>query len=103
MNIKDKRTLRALQEKYGVNILRENINEAFFNRYKESPYDDNAKQDGFSTQPLKKNVGLFDIRQRLEEIWRNCHTKDIEIAEKQAKRLYKMVDAMINQGYIVEK
>jgi len=103
MNIKDRRTLQALKEKYGANNLRENINEAFFNRYKESPYDDKATPNGFSTQPLKKNVGLYDIRQRLEEIWRNCHTKDVEIAEKQAKRLYKMVDAMINQGYVVEK
>ncbi len=78
------------------------LNETFFNRYKESPYDDNEKQTGAS-QPLKDDVSLFHIRQRVEEIIRNCNVDDVEICKKQVMRLYKMVDAMINQGFILTK
>ena len=78
------------------------LNETFFNRYKESTYDDNEKQTGAS-QPLKDDVSLFHIRQRVEEIIRNCNVDDVEICKKQVMRLYKMVDAMINQGFILTK
>ena len=81
----------------------ESLNEAFFNRWKESPYDDKKNKDEYVTQPLKDTVDLFHIRQRLEEILRNVNVDDIEILRKQVKRLYKMVDAMINQGFIVTK
>lgn len=74
------------------------VNEAFFNKFKRNPYDHNKKSDEFSTQPLRDGVGLHDIRQRVQEIIRNCNPEDIAIAKKQAMRLYKMVDAMINQG-----
>jgi hypothetical protein len=30
---------------------------------------------------------------------RNCNPEDVAIAKKQAMRLYKLVDAMINQGF----
>ena len=96
MLIKDKKTLQVLKERYGADTLKKNINEAFFNRYKENPYKDDINT-------LKDNMSLYHIRQRLEEIWRNCNTKDIDIATKQCKRLYKLVDNMINQGYIIEK
>lgn len=85
-----------------INDPSKNIREAFFNKYKESPYDDKIPQTG-ATQPIKKHVGLHDIRQRLEEIYRNCNVEDIDILKKQVQRLYKLVDSMINQGLIVTK
>lgn len=75
------------------------VNEAFFNKFKRNPYDHNQQGDNFSTQPLKNGIGLYDIRQRVQEIIHNCNPEDIAIAKKQAMRLYKLVDAMINQGF----
>ena len=79
----------------------ENVNEAFFNKFKRSPYDDKKDRSMFVSQPLKDDVSLYDIRQRIEEIIRNCNADDVAIAKKQAMRLYKFVDAMINQGFYV--
>lgn len=75
------------------------LNEAFFNKFKTNPYDHNKKGEGFTTQQLKDEVSLYHIRQRLQEIVRNCNPEDVAIAKKQAMRLYKLVDAMINQGF----
>lgn len=75
------------------------LKEAFFNKFKTNPYDHNKKGEGFTTQPLKDEVSLYHVRQRLQEIVRNCNPEDVAIAKKQAMRLYKLVDAMINQGF----
>lgn len=75
-----------------------NINEAFYNKNKRNPYDDKKDKSKYTTQPLKDNVSLYDIRQRVQEIIMNCNSSDVHIAKKQALRLYKLVDAMINQG-----
>ena len=75
---------------------------SIFNKYKTNPYDHNKKSDEFSTQPLRDGVGLYDIRQRLQEIIYNCNPEDVAIAKKQTIRLYKLVDAMINQGKSVD-
>ncbi len=85
-----------------INDPSKNIREAFFNKYKESPYDDNKEQTGV-TQPLKDDMSLYHIRQRVEEIYRNCNVEDIDVLKKQIQRLYKLVDAMINQGFIIIK
>lgn len=98
---KEKEALRQFEKDHPEsNLFKDDksINEAFFNKYKTNPYDHNKKSDEFSTQPLRDGVGLHDIRQRVQEIIRNCNPEDIAIAKKQAMRLYKMVDAMINQG-----
>jgi hypothetical protein len=79
-------------------IVDNNINEAFHNKYKRNPYGNIIKKDGYDFQPVKDGIGLYDIRQRVEEIIRNCNAQDVAIAKKQALRLYKLVDAMINQG-----
>lgn len=75
------------------------INEAVFNKHKRNVYDDTKDPNKYSTQPLKNNVSLYDIRQRVEEILFNCNENDYKIAKKQIRRLYKFVDAMINQGF----
>ena len=77
------------------------VNEAFFNKWKRNPYRDIKNGEEYETQPLKEGIGLYDIRQRVEEIIKNCNETDVAIAKKQALRLYKMVDAMINQGKYV--
>ena len=76
-----------------------NINEAFYNKNKRNPYDDKKNPKEYETQPLKSNVSLYDVRQRVQEIIMNCNKDDVDIAKKQALRLYKLVDALINQCY----
>jgi hypothetical protein len=63
-----------------------------------NPYDDNADGNGV-TQPVKKGVSLFDIRARIPNIMRALKNNKINDADKQLMRLYKLVDAMINQGF----
>ena len=63
-----------------------------------NPYDD-AKINNGTTQPLKDNVSLYDVRSRLNNLMQSLQSNNIEDAKKQTKRLYKLVDAMINQGY----
>ena len=75
------------------------INEAVFNKHKRNVYDDTKDPNEYGTQPLKDNVSLYDIRQRVEEILFNCNENDYKIAKKQIRRLYKFVDTMINQGF----
>ena len=62
-----------------------------------SPYDDNAESNG-ATQPLKKIVSLFDIRARIPNVMQALKNNRVDDAKKQLIRLYKLVDAMINQG-----
>ena len=77
----------------------EHVNEAYFNKSKRNVYDDGRDANKYETQPVMKDVNLYDIRQRVEEILRNCNENDYAIAKKQTQRLYKFVDAMINQGF----
>lgn len=60
-------------------------------------YDDNADGNGV-TQQVKKGVSLFDIRARIPNIMQALKNNKIDDAKKQLMRLYKLVDAMINQG-----
>ena len=64
----------------------------------DTPYNDKEEGNGV-TQPLKKNVSLYDIRARIPNILTALRNEKIEDAKKQLLRLYKMVDAMINQGF----
>jgi hypothetical protein len=66
-----------------------------------SPYDDKKIGNGVS-QPIKDGTNLYDIRARLSNVLYALREKRPEDAKKQLLRLYKMVDAMINQGYVVE-
>ena len=64
------------------------VNEAFFNKFKRNPYDHNqGKGIIFSTQPLKDGIGLYDIRQRVQEIIHNCNPEDIAIAKKASNEI----------------
>jgi len=62
-----------------------------------NPYDDNADNNGV-TQPVKQGVSLFDIRARIPNIIQALKNNQVDDAKKQLMRLYKLVDAMINQG-----
>lgn len=62
-----------------------------------NPYDDNADGNGV-TQPVKKGVSLFDIRARIPNVMQALKNNRVDDAKKQLMRLYKLVDAMINQG-----
>lgn len=79
-----------------------NLNEADYIKYPKyrTPYDDKKKSEYYK-QPLKNGVNLYDIRARLGNIRYALKEKRLEDAFKQAGRLYKMVDYMINQGYYV--
>lgn len=79
------------------------VNEAFFNKYKKTVYDEKKDKSQYASNPLKDDVDLYDVRLRLEEIWRNCNPQDIAIARKQISRLYGFVDAMINQGFYITR
>lgn len=75
------------------------LHEAFFNKHIRNVYDDGKDPDRYETQPLRNNISLYDIRQRVEQIIKNCNSEDVAIAKKQAMRLYKFIDAAINQGF----
>ena len=93
-------TLRRTKDR---NNKRKMVNEAFFNKYKKTVYDEKKDKSQYATNPLKDDVDLYDVRLRLEEIWRNCNQQDIAIARKQISRLYGFVDAMINQGFYITR
>lgn len=75
------------------------LNEDFvkYTKYR-SPYDDKKEGNG-QTQPLKQNISLYDIRPRLANVLHALKNNKIDDAQKQVWRLYKLVDAMINQGF----
>lgn len=79
------------------------VNEAYFNKTKRNPYKETHNAREYETPRLRDDISLFDVRQRLMEILGNCNAEDIPYLKKQVMRLYKMVDAMINQGYEVSK
>lgn len=98
-----KKQLIRLTESDLQNIINESVKNILseedyvkYHKYR-SPYDDNAKGNGV-TQPVKKGVSLFDIRARIPNIMQALKNNKIEDAKKQLMRLYKLVDAMINQG-----
>ena len=93
-------TLRRTKDR---NNKRKMVNEAFFNKYKKTVYDEKKDKSQYATNPLKDDVDLYDVRLRLEEIWRNCNQQDMAIARKQISRLYGFVDAMINQGFYITR
>ena len=93
-------TLRKTNDR---NNKRKMVNEAFFNKYKKTVYDEKKDKSQYATNPLKDDVDLYDVRLRLEEIWRNCNQQDMAIARKQISRLYGFVDAMINQGFYITR
>ena len=68
-----------------------------YNKYN-NPYDDNKKGNGV-TQPLKNGVDLHDVRGRISNILYALKNERTDDAKKQLLRLYKLVDAMINQGF----
>ena len=61
-------------------------------------YDDNKTGNGV-TQPLKNCVDLHDVRGRISNILYALKNERTDDAKKQLLRLYKLVDAMINQGF----
>jgi hypothetical protein len=67
-----------------------------------TPYDDKAERDDFH-QPLKKDVDLYDIRARLNNIAQALQKNRPEDAKKQVRRLYKLIDYMIVQGFFTTK
>lgn len=68
-----------------------------YNKYN-NPYDNNKKGNGI-TQPLKNGVDLHDVRGRISNILYALKNERTDDAKKQLLRLYKLVDAMINQGF----
>jgi hypothetical protein len=86
------------------NLIKESVSkillEGDFTKYPKynSPYNDKKTGNGV-TQPLKDNVSLYDIRPRLSNILQALKNNKTDDAKKQLLRLYKLVDAMINQGY----
>lgn len=84
------------------NIIKESIQTLIEDEYvkyqkQRSPYDDKAKGNG-ETQKLKNGVNLFDVRARIPHIMQALQNNRVDDAKKQLLRLYKLVDAMINQG-----
>lgn len=65
---------------------------------RQSPYDDTKQGNGI-TQPVKDGVDLHDIRMRISTVLQALRNNRSEDAKKQLLRLYKLVDAMINQGF----
>ena len=98
-----KKQLIKLTEGDLYRIIEESVNkilseEDYVKYYKNrNPYDDNAKGNG-ETKPVKKGVSLFDIRARIPNIMQALQNNRVDDAKKQLLRLYKLVDAMINQG-----
>lgn len=96
--------MRKLIESKLKKIIKESINNVLmeedyikYHKY-QSPYK-REKKETESTQPLKDNVSLYDIRGRLANTRQALHNNQIDDAKKQLARLYKLVDAMINQGF----
>ncbi len=98
-----KKELIRLTENDLYNIINESIKnilleEDYIKYHKNrSPYDNNAEGNGV-TQPVKKGVSLFDIRAKIPNIMQALKNNRVDDAKKQLMRLYKLVDAMINQG-----
>lgn len=78
-----------------INILKEDY--VKYHKYN-SPYDDNKNGNGV-TQPLKNGIDLYDVRGRISNILHALKNERTDDAKKQLLRLYKLVDAMINQGF----
>lgn len=99
-----KKQLIRLTEDDLHNIINESIKNILFEedyiKYHKNrnPYDDNTEGNGV-TQPVKKGVSLFDIRARIPNIMQALKNNKIDDTKKQLMRLYKLVDAMINQGF----
>lgn len=51
------------------------------------------------TQTLKSDTSLHDVRAKLSNVMKSLRNNNIDDAKKQVRRLYKLVDAMINQGF----
>ena len=51
------------------------------------------------TRPLKNNVSLYHVRQRLGRLMQMLNNNDVDNAKSAARDLFGMVDAMINQGF----
>ena len=62
-----------------------------------SPYDDTKEGNG-QTQPLKDNVYLDRVRAMLNNVLIALNNEKIQDAKEQVLRIYKLVDAMINQS-----
>ena len=62
-----------------------------------SPYDNTKKGNG-QTQPLKDNIYLDRVRAMLSNVLIAFKHEKYEDAKKQELRIYKLVDAMINQS-----
>jgi hypothetical protein len=86
------------------NLIKESISEILeekdFIKYPKypSPYDDKKIGNGVS-QPVKNTTDLYDIRARIGNVLYALREKRPDDARKQLLRLYKLVDAMINQGF----
>ncbi len=82
------------------NLIKESVNhilkEEFYTKH-QNPYDDTKKGNG-QTKPLKDNIYLDSVRARIGNILQSINNNNIEAAKKQLLRLYKLVDAMINQA-----
>lgn len=96
--------MRILAESKLNKIIKDSINNILmegdyikYHKY-QSPYKSDKKETE-STQPLKDNISLYDIRGRLANARQALHNNQIDDAKKQLARLYKLVDAMINQGF----
>lgn len=99
--------MRKLTESKLNKIIKESINNVLmeedyikYHKY-QSPYKRDKKEDE-STPPLKDNVSLYDIRGRISNILQALHNNHTDDAKKQITRLYKLVDALINQGHIIK-
>ena len=65
-----------------------------------NPYDDKQRALTAYKNPIKDGVGLYDIRAKLLNIYYSVKNNRVDDTKKQVYRLYKMVDNMINQGFI---
>ena len=98
-----KKQLIRLTEGDLYNIINESVknilSEADYIKYHKNPnpYTGEAKGNK-ATQPLKKNIYLDTVRARIWNIAQALQNNRIEDAKKQVSRLFKLVDAMINQG-----
>ena len=78
------------------NILSESEGYVKYQKH-DSPYDDTKKGNG-QTQPLKDNIYLDRVRAMLSNVLIAFKHEKYEDAKKQVLRIYKLVDAMINQS-----
>lgn len=85
------------------NIIKESVknilSEEDYIKYPKYPnaYTSEPKGDR-ETQPLKKHIYLDSVRGRISNIMLALKNNRIDDAKKQLMRLYKLVDAMINQS-----